>query len=362
MEAVLRDVRGAARVAVDTESNSMYAYSERVCLVQISTPDRDFLIDPLAKAIDLSALGPLFASPSIEKIFHACEYDVISLRRDYGFTFANVFDTMWAARILGWPHVGLADILKERYGVTMDKRWQRYNWGQRPLPSDALAYARLDTHYLLRLRDLQVRELHQKDRLEEASEVFADLAQSEAAPRDEVNNGDGFWRVKGVYDLDPPGRAVLRELYLYRDAEARRADRPPFKIIGDSALIEIARRCPTQVDQLRHLPGMSEGQITRHGQHLLRAVARGKKSTPPRTPPRKSIDHAVIDRYERLREWRKQAATLRGVDTDVIVSNATLMILAKKHARAERDLEGVDGLGPWRRRTYGQAILAVLDR
>lgn len=358
---MLRELRGGPRLAIDTESNSMYAYQERVCLVQVSAPHADYLIDPLAKSIDLSVLGPLFADPSVEKIYHACEYDVISLRRDFGFAFANLFDTMWAARILGWPHVGLADILKERFGVKMDKRWQRFNWGQRPLPSDALAYAQLDTHYLIQLRDLQLRELREKDRLEEAGEVFADLAQSEAAPRDDLGNGDGFWRVKGAHDLDAIGRAVLRELYSYRDGEARRADRPPFKIIGDSALVELARRCPAHLDQLRRIPGMSEGQIARHGAHLLHAVAAGKKAAPPRLPPRRPIDPAVLDRYERLREWRKQAAQRRGVDTDVIISNATLMALAHKRARSESDFDGIDGLGPWRRRTYGQVILDVLN-
>jgi ribonuclease D len=330
-----------------------------VCLIQISIPGADYLIDPLSQSIDVSALRGVFADASVEKVFHACEYDVISLRRDYGFTFAQLFDTMWAARILGWPHVGLADILHERFGVTLDKRWQRFNWGQRPLPAEALAYARLDTQYLIGLRDVQLRELRRMDRLEEAQEVFADLAQSEAAPREE-EDGDGFWRVKGVYDLAPPARATLRELCLYRDGEARRIDRPPFKIIGDTALIEIARRGPAHVDQLRSVPGMSEGQIARYGKHLLHAVARGQKAAPPRPPARKSIDRAALDRYERLREWRKTAAAQRGVDADVVIGNAALMAVARKRPRSEDDLSGIDGLGPWRRRTYGAALLEAL--
>ena len=360
LEAMLRRVQGRPCLALDTEANSMYAYTERVCLIQISLPGADYLIDPLSQSIDVSALRGVFADASVEKVFHACEYDVISLRRDYGFTFAHLFDTMWAARILGWPHVGLADILQERFGVRLDKRWQRFNWGQRPLPPEALAYARLDTHYLIRLRELQMRELRRMDRLEEAQEVFADLAQAEAAPRED-DNGDGFWRVKGVYDLKPPARAVLRELCLYRDGEARRIDRPPFKVVGDTALIEIARRGPTHIDQLRGVPGMSEGQIARHGAHLVHAVARGQKAPPPRPPARRSIDRAVLDRYERLREWRKTAAAQRGVDADVVISNAALMALARKRPRSEDDLDGVDGLGPWRRRTYGKAILEVLN-
>jgi ribonuclease D len=299
---MLHRLRGQPCVAADTESNSLYAYREQVCLVQISIPGADFLIDPLS--IDLSALGPLFADPSVEKVLHACEYDVMCLRRDFSFTFANLFDSMWAARILGWPRVGLADILKERFGVTLDKRWQRYDWGRRPLPPDALSYARLDTHYLLRLRDLQMSDLRKRGRVEEAGEIFAELALSEAAAREETDRADGFWRVKGAFDLEPAARAALRELYLYREREARRLNRPPFKVIGDRTLSAIADLRPTQLDHLRRVPGMTEGQIARHGRELLRAVTRSRQADPPRPPPRKSIDPNALERYERLRAWR----------------------------------------------------------
>ena len=357
---MLRRARAAARVAVDTESNSLHAYRERVCLMQISIPGADFLIDPLAP-IDVSALAPLFADPSIEKVLHACEYDVICLRRDFGFRFSSLFDTMWAARILGWPRVGLADILRERFGVMLDKRWQRHNWGERPLPADALSYARLDTHYLLPLRDVQIGELQQRDRLEEAREVFADLTQAEAAPRGEVDRRDGFWRVKGAIDLDRAAQAVLRELYLYRESEARRLDRPPFKVIGDRTLIAVAEARPTRLDHLRRLPGMTAAQINRYGRHLLRAVTRGQRSSPPRPLPRKSIDPAVLSRFERLREWRKRVAVQRGVEADVIIGNAALLALAQRHPRDLDALEGIPGLGAWRRKTYGPAIIEILD-
>ena len=356
---MLRRLASEPRIAVDTESNSLYAYRERVCLLQVSIPGADFLVDPLA-SLELSEMRSIFANPSIEKVLHASEYDVICLRRDFGFQLANLFDTMWAARILGWPRVGLADILRERFGATLDKRWQRYNWGKRPLPADALSYARLDTHYLLRLRDMQMKELEKLDRFEEAQEVFSDLARSEAAPRDEADAGNSFWRVKGAYDLEPAGRAVLRELYLYREGEARRLDRPPFKVVGDRTLVALAESRPTRLEHLRQAPGMTEAQIERHGHRVLHAVARGKQARPPQAPPRGWLDPAVADRYERLREWRKGVAASRGVDTDVVIGNAALMTLARRNPHDLTALEGIDGLGPWRRRTYGEAILEVL--
>ncbi len=148
-------------LAVDTESNSLYAYQEQVCLIQFSTTCEDYLVDPMALD-DLSALAPIFASSEIEKVFHAAEYDIICLKRDFGFTFNNIFDTMLAARILKHQQIGLGAMLECEFGITLDKRFQRANWGQRPLPDDHLAYARLDTHYLIDLRQRLNQNLHER--------------------------------------------------------------------------------------------------------------------------------------------------------------------------------------------------------
>jgi len=344
-------------IAVDTESDSLFAYREKVCLIQISIPDEDDLIDPLAEA-DVSPLRAIFAAPQIEKVFHACEYDVMCLRRDFDFAFTSLFDTMWAARILGWPRVGLGDILQARFGVTLDKKWQRHNWGKRPLEPDALAYARFDTHYLLQLREVQLAELRQLDRLAEAREVFADLAQA-------VYNGhtftpDDVWSVKGVYDLGGRAQAILRQLLMLRDREARRQNRPAFKVMGDKTLVAIAELAPRHADQLRTIAGMTAAQVQRYGAAILQAVAQGQKDTPPVPPRRMMIDPAVLERYEHLRMWRKQAAARRGVEPDVIVSNAVLMEVAKARPRSVEQLPELPWFGPWRRQTYGAAIVEAL--
>jgi len=155
-------------VAVDTESDSLYSYFEKLCLVQFSTREADYIVDPLA--LSLAPLASFFADARIEKVFHAAEYDILCLKREYHFTFANIFDTMVAARILGWKQVGLGAILHERFGVTLNKKMQRADWGRRPLTTEQLAYAREDTHYLLALRDLQKAELEQRGHWEEARE------------------------------------------------------------------------------------------------------------------------------------------------------------------------------------------------
>ena len=147
LDRLVRDLASHPVVAVDTESNSLHAYRERVCLIQFSTPAADFIVDPI-RLPDLSPLAPFFANPSQQKVFHAAEYDLICLRRDYQFEFTNIFDTMSAARTLGWPQVGLAAILDTHFGVKLNKKYQRADWRRRPLTPEQLDYARLDTHYL----------------------------------------------------------------------------------------------------------------------------------------------------------------------------------------------------------------------
>src|SRR5689334_8150940 len=152
-------------IAVDTEANSLHAYRERVCLIQFSIPGADYLVDPLALD-DLTYLAPIFADAHIEKIFHAAEYDVIGLHRDFDFVFANIFDTMVAARTLGYAAVGLGSLLAEKFNLDLDKHNQKADWGQRPLSDELVDYARLDTRYLIPLRELLEAELREKERWE----------------------------------------------------------------------------------------------------------------------------------------------------------------------------------------------------
>ena len=361
LEELVAQLSNEPAIAIDTESNSLYAYQEQVCLMQFSIPGTDFLVDPLS-GLNLGALGDVFANPQVQKVFHAAEYDVMCLRRDFGWTFENLFDTMWAARVLGWPRVGLGNILKENFGVRMSKRWQRHNWGSRPLSSEALTYARLDTHYLLPLRERMLNELQAMGRLEEAREFFVEVAQSE--PTFTAFDPDvDLWKVKGVWDLDPDSWAVLRELLIWRDQEARRRDRPHFKIVNDRVLTDLAATRPEHISQIREIRGFKQHHRRRYGHKIVQAVARGLEASPPRRPPRPSRPpEEVTERYEALRSWRKKVASQRGVDPDVVVSNATLRELAHHVPDSLDQLSGLDGLGPWKQRKYGQALLRVLRK
>jgi ribonuclease D len=357
LAALMRELEGAPVVAVDTESNSLFAYWEQVCLIQFSTPAGDYLLDPLALP-DLGILGPVFANPRQQKIFHAAEYDVICLKRDYGFEFANIFDTMVAARTLGWPQVGLGPILETHFGVKTNKKHQRANWGHRPLSPEQLDYACQDTHYLCALKDLLVAELMAAERLEEAQEEFARLTQ--VRPSENAPTPEAFWQISGARDLPAHQAAVLREVYWYREQQAQHLNHPPFKVMGEQTLLEIARLCPRRADELRDVTGMTPPQVRRHAAGLLKAVQRGLAAPPPRPPQSLSDPDEVRERYERLRQWRKQRAQGRSVESDVILPREALRELALRAPQTPDELCQVGTLGPWRRKMYGPEILKVL--
>lgn len=346
-------------LAVDTEANSLFVYRERVCLIQISTPGQDVIIDPL-RLPDLAPLRPLFADPRQQKVFHAAEYDLIGLRRDFGFEFANLFDTMVAARTLGWPQTGLAPLLELHFGVKMNKKHQRANWGKRPLTADLLDYARLDTHYLFALQAVLERELAAAGRTEEAQEEFARLTRLKPPVNGGGPDPDAFWRVTGARDLTPQQASILRELYIYREAQAQRNDVPPFKIMGDATLVELAARGPQALADLQPITGMTEGQIRRHGAAVLAAVGRGRAAPPARPPKAPQEPEAIRDRYERLRAWRKRRAQERGVESDVILPREALWELARRAPRTPEELDALEHVGPWRRGQYGDELLRLI--
>lgn len=346
-------------VAVDTESNSLYAYQEQVCLIQFSTPNQDFLVDPLALR-DLSPLAKVFRSPKVEKVFHAAEYDLICLKRDFGFDFANLFDTMITARILGRDGVGLGALLEKEFGVHLEKRYQRANWGKRPIPAHLLAYAQLDTHYLIPLRHRLRSELLDHTLWQLADEDFKRIAAVDG--RTTVNNRKSCWRINGVRDLDGQKAAVLKELCQYRDQVARKINRPLFKVIGDRTLLAIAYECPKSLEELRGIPGMSKRQIDRHGYDLLSAVQRGLRAEPIYPPHTPKPNEDFLSRLDALRTWRKRTAREMGVKSDIVLPRDLLYTIAEKDPHQEEELARLMKDNPWRLEQYGGQILYVLAK
>jgi ribonuclease D len=358
-------------VAVDTESDSLFSYYPKVCLLQITTfaagqpADSeavvDYLVDPL-RLTHLDALGPLFADPQREVVIHAAENDILLLQREFNFNFANIFDTQLAARILGWERAGLAAILEEQFGVVSDKRMQRTNWGRRPLLPEQIVYAQMDTHYLLALRRRLVAELHTRDRWEEAQEAFAELAQLDY--RNRPANERNVWQMKEARDVPLAQTGVLEALWLWREAEAQRQDRPPFKIVNNRVLVELAHHQPDRRARLTAVPGLDPREVERYGAAILQTIAEGKQRPLPPLPevvarPELWLDKSVLRRYDDLRRWRGDAAAARGVAPDIVLTNDVLMEIAKAQPATLDELREVARIGPWKAKTYGPALLKL---
>ncbi len=349
-------------IAVDTESNSLHAYREKVCLIQFSTRQEDFIVDPFAVG-NLDILSPVFANQYIEKVFHAAEYDLIGLWRDFGWKVNGLFDTMVAARTLGWDKVGLAAILSKHYSVPINKKFQRANWAARPLNDDQLSYAQLDTHYLLRLRDYLEDNIRKVRQLPEVYEEFeriseASIRKSRKQSSNELPNK--FWQISGARKLSGKNSAVLCELYKYRERIASMRDVPTFRIIGNAILLDIAKHCPRNVNALSAIKGMTSGQIRRYHKGVLNAVNRGVLAKYPPRPKTRRIDPLISLRYESLREWRKLRARKRGVASDVIIARDVLWNLAEQNPVNYKELRLTKDLGSWRRKKYGKEILRLL--
>lgn len=349
-------------LAIDTESNSLYAYHEQVCLIQVSSQSADYIIDPLVLAPhDVQPFGDLLSNPAIEKIFHACEYDLMCLKRDFGFTVTNLFDTMIAARICGYKQVGLNNLLAQHLDIALDKSHQRDNWGERPLPAESLRYAQMDTHFLPALRDLLASELEEQGHLIEAEESFAEMCIATPAHDGRTFDPEGYWKIGIPNRLNTLEMGVLRELYLRREAMAQEMNLPPFRVLSNQALLEIARRQPHTSSELNRTPHVSGSMVRRYGRQLLKAIQDGRSAHLPPAPVFQPPPVEVNDRYTVLHTWRKNRAIQRGVESDVIISRQTLKDLAEKAPTTLDDLRTIEGLGPWRLEMYGAEILQVLS-
>jgi ribonuclease D len=353
---MVADLSAQPRIAVDTESNSLHAYRERVCLVQFSTPKKDYIIDPLILQ-DLSPLAPLFVNSKIEKIFHAAEYDLICLRRDFGFEFANLFDTMQASRVLGYQYVGLDNLLQEKFGVKMDKRHQKADWGARPLSPAQVDYARFDTHYLFQLRDLLENELREKGRLELALEDFV-LACAVNGGKEKAN-GSSWKRFSSRKDVNLRELTILSELCACRDEIAEKLDRPAFKVISDDVLLDIARNLPEKDVDLAGI-GLSSKQIHLWGKDILAAAKRGADAPLVKKEQPKRPNDAVLRRLEKLKNWRKKLAREQEVESDIILPKFYLSMLAEDPPKSLKELEKIMADSPTRFANYGTQIYGLI--
>ena len=361
LDPLVRALSDVTRFGVDTESNSLHAYREEVCFLQIAAGGETFVVDTLAVK-DLSRLAPFFADPEVTKILHGADYDVSCLGRDFSFHFEGLFDTMIAAQLLGHERLGLQALVEHYCGVHLEKAHTRYDWGRRPVGEEHLRYMAEDVIYLERLHDALCDELREADIEEEAAIEFARV--SRQPPGRTETSPEAFRRIKGAGKLDQTGLSVLKQLHLLREKAAERLNRPPFKVLGNHLLMAVARSRPRTLADLARIRGFPESVLRRHGQGILAAVARGieeRGKVPLRSPearPRMPREQAAV--VDGLKEWRRRKTSSEGRSSVLILPNHTLQRLAQERPRTLEELAAVDGLGRRRLERYGKEILDVI--
>lgn len=335
LAAFLPALHGAAWVAVDTEADSLHAYPEKVCLIQVSTVSGDRLIDPLA-GLNLEPL--LEALTGQELLMHGADYDLRLLRKHQEFVPGSIFDTMLAARLLGHRQFGLSHLVEQFLGVKLEKGPQKANWALRPLSERMARYARNDTRYLKPLADRLRAQLQANGRLGWHQQSCARLIADCTRPRPADMNC--VWRLKGSHLLGRPALAILRELWQWRETEALAANKPPFFILSHQALVQIAAAAATArpVGPLlpRHL-----SQRRRGG--LMKAVARGVALAPEKHPDILRLFSRHPSAGERRRfldlQGRRDARAAKlGIDPTLIASRAMLSDLAHDWDKHQREL------------------------
>ena len=325
-------IQSAQWVAIDTEADSLHAYPEKVCLIQISTVDGDRLVDPLAD-INLDPL--LDALNAHELIFHAADYDLRLLEKHHQFTPSAIFDTMLAARLLGEKQFGLSAIAEKYLGVKLDKGAQKADWAQRPLTEKMETYARNDTRHLKPLADKLKTALAEKGRLVWHQESCARLIVecSQPLPVD----ADKVWRIKGSAILSRPALAVLRELWHWREKEAIAGNRPPFFILNHERLVDIAAAAAAHHSIEPLLPP----KMSPRKRDGIRTAVRAGLAVPSAQQP-EILRHkfhrpgeAELRRFDQLEKHRNLHAQQLDIDPTLIASRSTLGDLARdwdKHA------------------------------
>jgi ribonuclease D len=294
----------------------------------------------------------VLADPTKVKIFHDGEYDVMIMKREYGFEFANLFDTRVAAASLGVEAPGLASVLRSRFGVELDKSMQRSDWAKRPLSEKQISYARLDTRFLLPLMHELAIELEERGRTMILDAECRRLEQLEPVAIE--FQPDLFVRIKGARDLAPLERRILREVFVAREELAKRRDVPPFRIMSNQVLLELARSNPKDIRALGRVHGVTSGMVRRLGDPVLAAIDHARELGPlarlPVAPRRDGMDgrsEETLELYDRLRKWRKSVADAEGIESSYLLNRHVLLRIAEERPSSTGDLARVDGLAPW---------------
>lgn len=363
MQKVCDDLNREKMIGVDLEADSMHCFKEKICLIQIATDTRAFLVDPFVMT-NITPFIQVLENESVIKIFHGSDFDIRSLDRDYQARVSNLFDTEIACRFLGVKERGLAALLKAHFNVMADKRFQRVDWSQRPLKQDMIEYSVGDVAHLTKLHDILSGLL--KDRGRDAWAKEECLIQ-EQVRYDNNNDMPLFRKFKGAGRLDNRSLAVLENLLQLRVEIARKKDRPLFKVISNSALLTLACEKPKTIDQMIRLRALSPRQADMYGKSCQDAIqaavdlAHGDLPSYPRTR-RPKKDNRVLNRIKQLKKMREKASESLGIEPGVLLNNSLITAISVGNPETCQDLSSIEGVRNWQVGALGESIMKALGQ
>ena len=348
-------------IAVDLEADSMHHFKEKVCLIQIAGAKSACVLDPL-KLNDFSKLKILMEDESIEKVFHGSDFDIRSLDREFQIRVNNLFDTEIACKFLGSNQRGLAALLKKYFNVDQDKKFQKKDWSQRPLPKEMISYSIVDVLYLIELAQILKQKLKKIKRFEWAKEEFKRQTQV----RYESNIGSyHFMKFKGAGKMDRRTLAVLENLLIMRAKIAEKRDFPLFKIFGAGELKEIAFKKPSTLKNLQRSSILSRRQIDMYGDLCITAVNKALKLNEDDMPiyPKikalklHNIEHKRIKLLKKMREKRGGELMM---EQGFLINNVLITTISIKNPLTKKGLESIEIMRKWQIEALSDDILEVL--
>ena len=344
-------------IAIDTESNSRHRYPERVCLVQVASHSKVYLIDTLA-VDDMTPIGEVLTDDTVVKVIQGAEYDIRCLDREWGFRIRNLFDTSIAARFVGMEQHGLSALTEALLGVHIPKlaRIQKGDWSRRPLSQVALNYAATDVWHLLGIRKALDSRLRTLARSTWVAEECSRLEEIRYVAPDQDS---AFLSLKGSRKLNGQGKAVLKRLFMLREAEARRRNRPPYYVLPHETLLQLASNPAADLAQMSSLRGQVDSPFGR----LLRATLLRGLADPPISVPAhygmRRMTPIENERLQILKKWRVNLGRQLSIDPALVWPMVSLERLAKAPRNLGAELQSSE-VRQWQREQFATSLRTYL--
>ncbi len=367
--AAVQEMGNSRAIAVDTEANSRHRYPEQLCLIQIATFNKIFIIDTILLR-EIDSFRDILLDASIMKVFHTADYDILSLNRHFGFQVRGVFDAAIAARFTGISKFALAIILEDLLGIKIQKnrRIQEDDWGRRPLSTEALEYAANDVRHLFALRDFLDKRLQKLGRISWVIEECTRLEELRYEPRDLET---AFLSLKGANKLDGSSLAILKSLYLFREKEALKQNRPPYYVIPHNTLLYLATNPEADLSKT---PGLGKTGLKRFGQDLQEALEKGMAAAPIYRSSRAITEELNEEelqslkltrderdqRLKRLKAWRTSIGILLSLDPSLVWPRVSLERLSRDPDTLEVELTSGD-IRRWQYEQFASSLSTLVE-